>query len=176
MIPALTIEEIQDKSTRRYGEGEKKIVIIMLARYSIEAVQKSIINHYAHWNNYTEDIVDYYWLGYGAYIFPRKPSQILVGNFGDQSNVFFDGSVFVQEIRKLEELSNLPYKDTFGMLLCNYYDNRIHFDERNRVYFDLESYTIDGDKPLRDFSNHLIKFCQRNDNISEAVSFTRGLY
>lgn len=167
MIPAYTLDEIKESCQHRYEYGEKRIVGIMIARYTIS--QEIIKQQYSFWYYWTGKAVDFYWLGYGAYIFPERTGQYLVGDFGDEVNVYFDTKVFVAGIQELEIEAGLKYNDSIGILLCNFYDGHLHINES--AYIDL-MYLISQDK-LREFTNHLIKECKKSHDVADIIFWLR---
>ena len=170
MIPALTIDEIKKSCANRYEYGESRIVGIMIARYTIENSQKMIRRQYSHWHYWAGKALDIFWLGYGAYIFPGEPGQYLVGDINEEPNVYFDAKVFVDGISDLEFLADYKYKDSIGILLCNYHDGAIHLNES--AYIDFEVLTVGDDwkdRRLRDFSNSLITECKRSHDVAKVI-------
>lgn len=163
MLPAYTLDEIKKSCQQNYEYGEKRIVGIMIARYTIS--QEIIKQQYSFWHYWTGEAVDFYWLGYGAYIHPTEIGQYLVGDFGNEVNVYFDTKVFAHGIQELETEIGLKYNDSIGILLCNFYDGRLHIDES--AYIDL-MYLINQYK-LREFSNYLIKECKRNHDVADII-------
>ena len=69
MVPALTIKEIEKYCSYHYEYDEKRIIGIMIARYSIPQSQDMIQQQYDFWNRKTGHYLNVYWLGYGAYFF-----------------------------------------------------------------------------------------------------------
>jgi hypothetical protein len=171
MIPALTIDEIRKSCRNRYAYDERRIIAIMIARYSDENSQNMIRRHYSFWHYMSGKALDIFWLGYGAYHFPGKPGQIRVGNIDDEPEVFFDTRIFVDGIKQLEYVSKLSYNDSIGILLCNYHNGSIHLDES--VYFSIEKLVEDSQqRKLKDFSSMLIRECSSS---SDVVSVTHKL-
>ena len=162
MLPALSISDINKYCNYEYKQ-EKKIVGIMIARYSLPKSQKMIKEQYDFWHFMTGKDLNVYWLGYGAYYFPGKAGQYLVGNYGNQPNVYFDTNIFTRGIKELEQYKDIH--DEIGILLCNYYDNKIHLDES--VFFNLENLMKDSNSELRKFADYLICLCKNEDDVSK---------
>lgn len=130
----------------------------MIARYSIPLSQDMIKQQYDFWHTKTGKYLNIYWLGYGAYFFPNKPGQYMVGDYGDEPSVYFDTNVFVPEIEKLEQHQDI--QDEIGLLLCNYYNGKIHLNES--VFFNLEELMEDNNKKLRMFADYLLELSKKN--------------
>ena len=165
MVPAFTIKDINKDCGYKYDHDEKRIVAIMIARYSIPLSQNMIKQQYDFWHKKTGHYLNIYWLGYGAYYFPGEPGQYLVGNYGDEHSVYFDTNVFVKEVEKLEQYKDIH--DEIGILLCNYYDGKIHLNES--VFFNLEELMEDNNKKLRMFTDYLLKLCKKEHDVANAT-------
>lgn len=166
MIPGRTIEDIEKYCGCYYENINKRIVGIMIARYSNPSAQDMIKQQYDYWHIKTGKDLLVYWLGYGAYYFPNKSGQFFVGDIGDEPSVFFDTEVFVQEVEKLN--NHLTIHDEIGLLLCNYYDKKIHLDES--VFFELEELMReDNNKRLRLFAEYLFELSKGKNDVAEVT-------
>lgn len=165
MVPALTIKEIEKYCSYHYEFDEKRIIGIMIARYSIPQSQDMIKQQYDFWNRRTGHYLNVYWLGYGAFIFPNKQGQFLVGDYGNEPSVYFDTNVFVNEVEKLEQYKEIC--DEIGILLCNYYDGKIHLNES--VFFNLEELMENNNQKLRMFADYLLKLCKKEHDVADAT-------
>lgn len=172
MIPALTIEQIKRYCSNRYDYGEKRIVGIMLARYSIPQSEAMIKQQYDFWHTKTDRYLDIYWLGYGAYAFPGEPGQYYVGDYGDESSVYFDTKVFAHGVQKLEQFQEIH--DEIGILLCIYYNGNIYLNES--VFFNLENLMNDKNKNLREFANYLIELCKQEYDVAKVTVKLKARY
>ena len=165
MIPALTISKINEYCATRYDTDEKRIVAIMIARYTIPFSQDMIKQQYDFWHHMTGRYLDIFWLGYGAYHIPKESGQYLVGEYGNQPNVYFDTNVFIKGIEELKDFVEI--KDEIGVLLCNYYNGRIHCDES--VFFNLEEIMDNNNPKLRMFADYLLKLCKKEHDVSSVT-------
>lgn len=173
MVHALTIDDIERYCGYHFKDNEKGIVGIMIARYSNVFAQGMIEQQYDYWHRKTGEGFIVYWLGYGAYYFPGEPGQYLVGDIGDEHSVFFDTTVFVQEVEKLNKY--LTIHDEIGLLLCNYYDKKIHLDES--VFFELEELMReDNNIKLRLFAEYLFELSKGKNDVAEVTKKLKRKY
>ena len=93
MIPAFSLEDINNHCNYDYEYGEKRIIGIMLARYNIDASKDIVKQHFDYWNYFSGEKYHIFWLGYGAYAFPREPGQIRVEDVTCMPSVFFDNKI-----------------------------------------------------------------------------------
>lgn len=169
MITALTLDDIQNRCKYNYEKSEKRIVAIMIARYSIKPCREMIKNQYEFWHFRTGKSMDFFWLGYGAYAFPGSVGQYLVGDLCGEPSVYFDTQVFVEELSKLSRLADLKFNDSIGIYLCNYHDGNVHFNEG--AYLDIESLAKGNHQhDLRDFANYIIYECEKDCDIASVVN------
>ena len=168
MIPVLTLNDIQKICKSKYDFDEKRIVAIMIARYTIKDSQEMIKSQYEFWHYWTGKSLDFFWLGYGGYIFPRRDGQHLIGKLCDTPEVFFDTRVFVNEVQTLASIANIDYNDSIGVFLCNYYEGNLHFNES--AYINLDYFvTAEHKTDLRNFACDLIRICKKNHNVTDVI-------
>ena len=135
MVPALSMEEMLEEILRKYEYGEQRIVGIMLARYDVSLVQNVISECYRYWHKYTGRDFDIFWPGYGAYIpMDHKNESIQILNFfKNNDRVYFDLDAFVSFKKIIKKEYLIPYSDHFEILLVNYRDGKLHFNEYIKV-------------------------------------------
>lgn len=173
MIPALTLDDIRKECKEKYEEGERRIIAVMVARYTDENSQQMIQHQYEYWHYWSRNRFIMFWLGYGGYNSnPDKPGQYLLGNIGEVPSVYFDHKVFVEGVEELTQVSGLRRGDNIGILLCNYYGGEVHFDES--AYFNIDYMTNKKNREmLHRFSIDLMDKCAKNESVTEVVKSLR---
>ena len=125
----LTLEDIERICSERYGNSHRAVVIT-LARYSLKAVREMVDRNYEYWHHYSKNDVDLFWLGY--YIDEHSGSNATpfrLSSDGDACTIGFDTRQYVDDIKKLSSLMDHSFGHAIGYLICDYYDNRIHFEK-----------------------------------------------
>ena len=165
MLPAASISDINDHFKSSRYSGEKRIVGIMLARYTIAESRDMVKQHFDYWNYFSEERYHIFWLGYGAYALPGEPGQIMVEGVSCMPRVFFDNKIFIEGVNEITKSANIKYKDSIGILLCNFYANSLHLGES--VYIEIETLIKEHGKEFRKYMNDLIADCKKHNDISE---------
>lgn len=137
----------------------------MLARYNVQSVKKTIDECYLYWHYNTDKTFDVFWCDYGEYTVPEGSHIIPVVN-GDHL-AYFDLRAFTTAKNELNNLVKGKYNDHLQLILVNYYNGALHFDESVRV--DLEDST-DGSKPeIRGFMEWLTSECRSDYDVASLV-------
>lgn len=158
----LSLEDINRICSEHYDVGEKRIIVLVLARFTIPAVQKMIYINYDHWHWLTDKGLDFFWLGY---IHENHPS-IDYGNDKPLKNIKFDFHTYNEDIKSLSHITKYTPDDVIGLLLCNYYEGRIHYEQC--FYISIENLVQSSqDTKLRQFMNYLITASQKHCNIDQ---------
>lgn len=138
MEVALSIDLLKEKVCKKYDCGERRIVGIMLARYDIRLTKNVISDCYQYWHFNTGKFLDIFWAGYGAYLCPdeQTSTKIILDFPGNEDRVYFDLEAFISIKNRFNQVCDKKYKDHIELILANYYDGHIHFNESLKI--DLE--------------------------------------
>lgn len=138
MVSALDMEKLKYSLSNKYENGEKRIVGIMIARYDLPLTQKLIDSCYSYWHYNTGRTLDLFWIGYGEYLCPddETNNKIILKFDGNKTRVYFDRRKFISEKDSIYKIIKRRYNDRLELILVNYYDNYLHFDEFIKI--DLE--------------------------------------
>lgn len=138
MVDALSLNELQVKVQERYDYDEQRVVGIMLARYDIGITKEIVDQCYQYWNLNTRKYFDVFWAGYGAYLSPNDESttRTILQFSGNKRRVYFDLEAFIEIKDQFNSVFKLPYRDRLQLILVNYRDGKLHFDESLKI--DLE--------------------------------------
>jgi len=164
MIKALSLHDIFCNVANRYEKDEQRIIGIMLARYNIQAVKEMIDECFLYWDYNTGEFLDIFWCGYGEYAIPNGNNIIPVP--GGDHPAYFDICEFIRSKDQLNNLVKGRYNDNIQLILINYYNHRLYYDESVRI--DVEkSNTTNTD--IREFMEWLINECRGVSNVQELI-------
>ena len=158
----ITLDTINEMCSNLYREEEKRIVVVVLARYELDKVKKIIKNHYTYWNNATGAGVDFFWLGYGIHNNPGvndRAEEIT-------NAIVFDDDLYQKDTEKLMRSNIYKYGDKIALLLfdCNYGELKYE----NNLYLDIEALAQrEDDSKLKSFVSYLIKNCKEKKQIAD---------
>ena len=164
MIVASDLDEIISKVSKTYEFDERRIVGIMLARYNLPEVKNLIDSCYLYWHYNTGASFNIFWCGYGEYGIPEGDHIIRVT--GDRL-AYFDLKKFISSKRKLNRLVNGEYRDHLQLILVNYYEGKLHFDESARI--DLEQDIAETDGGIRGFMEWLTTECGAEFDVASLI-------
>ena len=138
MVEALSLSELQNMLRKRYDRDEQRVVGIMLARYNIGITKEIVEQCYQYWHLNSRKYFDVFWAGYGAYLPPSDESETktLLRYQGNKNRVYFDLDAFIEIKDQFINAFKLPYKDRLQLILVNYRDGELHFNESLKI--DLE--------------------------------------
>lgn len=135
MVEALTLEKLQQQVQDRYDYDEERVVGIMLARYGLSITERIIEQSYQYWHINSSRYFDVFWAGYGAYL-PRsdESSTKKILNYpGNDKRAYFDLEAFVEIKNQFKDRFNSPYHDKLQLILVNYREGKLHFDESIQI-------------------------------------------
>lgn len=165
----LRLADIENICYQRYGDKDRRVIVIVLARYSIESVQKIVKENYEYWHKISRNEADFYWLGYyleeceGKVSTPFKPSPD-----GGVYHLKFDMDTYVDGVVELNEILGKRLGYVTAYLLCDYYEGRIHFEKSVLIQIDdLLELDKDGGK-LRKATDCLFYACKREKDAYNA--------
>ncbi|SKC80034.1 hypothetical protein [Maledivibacter halophilus] len=172
MEVALSVDLLKEIVRHKYDYDEKRIVGIMLARYDISLIKNIISDCYQYWHLNTGKVLDIYWAGYGAYLCPdeQTSTKTILEFPGNNNRVYFDLDAFITIKNELNQVSDKKYKDHIELILANYYDGYIHFNETFKI--DLEKNFDENYVTIRQLVELLTNKCKSKHDV---VSLIREL-
>ncbi len=131
MIPACTITEINQALHYRHESDEECVVGIMFARYGIKLTQEIINECYQFWHQWSGNYFDMFWVGYGEYGYNAGDSVTKMTFPGNETYNHFNLNKFIETVAYVRERAGnkWKYKDTLQLMLVNYRDGQLHFNE-----------------------------------------------
>ena len=165
MIPALSIVELERRLSERYENEEKHIIGIMFARYGIKNIQDIISDCYLYWHLNSGVDFDIFWAGYGEYLPPDQESATkTILNFrGNNTRVYFDLEDFITFKDVAKKMSIIKYQDKFELLLLNYHNGELCYDEN--IIIDFEENLQGGNSNLRTVMEYIMEECKDCDDV-----------
>lgn len=169
MEVALTLESLNKKISNKYDYDEKRIVGIMLARYDIAAVRNIINDCYIYWHHNTGKYLDFFWAGYGAYLCDsEQTSTKIILNFnGNQDRAYFDLEAFITIKNKLNSKLKKQYKDRIQLVLLNYANGKLHFDQSFQI--DLEENLDENYTSIREIVEWITNECHSCHDVASLI-------
>ena len=169
-VPGNVGYKIRDQITSycngRYESGERRVIVIVIARYSLPIVKRMVSSHYDMWHYASDSSVDFFWLGYNAGPFPNNGGEENIGRLGDDRHVYFNTRQYLAGRQEIENATGYKPKDIVSLLLCDYYGDRVHYE--NSALIQIEPLLKDeNDIKLRLFMEDLIELCSKNDSVKE---------
>jgi hypothetical protein len=165
MEEALSIEKLRKRVRGKYDRDEQRVVGIMLARYNMKLTQKMIDECYVYWDHNSGKIFDVYWAGYGKYLSEKleSPTKTILKFDGNHSRVYFDLDAFVEIKNEFNEVFKKPYRDKLELILVNYRDGELHFDESVKI--DLEQNLDENLGRIRELMEFLTDECRAEHRV-----------
>ncbi len=159
MESALNIQKLNTKISQKYDYDERRIVGIMLARYDLPIAQSIIDSCYLYWHENTNDIVDFFWAGYGEYLCPTDETgnKIILKFNGNDTRVYYDRRAFISIKNEFNRIFKKPYQDKLQLILVNYYDGKLRFDEAIKI--DLEENLDSNFATIRELVEFITNEC-----------------
>ena len=172
----VSLDDIESYCSANYSKYQQRIIIIVLARFDLDDVKAILRRHYRYWNAITGKDIDFFWIGYSA------------GNTHDKSksenqkdlieHFEFDNASFIKDMKRLEKLTDIHFKDELGLLLLDCYQGNIRYDKH--IYLSIEKLAHqEGDTNLKKFFSYLIKVCGGGvclDNVEKKVKLKWLVY
>lgn len=165
MEEALSLERLKQKVSQKYDYDEKRIVGIIFARYDLPLTQEIINSCYSYWHMNTGKTINIFWAGYGKYIHPdaENEDKIILKFAGNENNVYYDRSAFVSIKREFNRIYQNAYQDRLQLILVNYYDGKLHFDESIKI--DLEDNLDPNFATIRELMEFITNECEEKYDV-----------
>ncbi|WP_026883552.1 hypothetical protein [Clostridium akagii] len=172
MEVALSIDLLNERVCHEYDYGEKRIVGIILARYNIGLTKDVISDCYEYWHLNTGKFLDIFLAGYGAYLCPddQTSTKMILDFSGNDDRIYFDLEAFISIKNEFNQVCDKKYKDHVELILANYYDGHIHFNEVLKI--DLEKNLDKSYSKIRQLVELITNECKSKHDI---VSLIRQL-
>ena len=170
----LSLIDIKNICFQRYGDKDQRVIVIVLARYSIESVRKMVKENYEYWHKISKNEADFYWLGY--YLENSKGKVSTPFRSSPDSGVYnlnFDIDTYVDGVTKLNLELNKRLGHVTGYLLCNYFEGKIHFEKSVLIQID-ELLLNDKESVLRKVTDCLFDACQREREAKNAGTIIKN--
>ena len=167
----LTLEDIDKICSETYDYDEKRIVVIVMARFTLPEVKKMIYRHLEAWHYFTEQSLDLFWLGYIA----DKTPSISYEDEHPLKHIRFDYRSFTADLNRLSKITKYSPDDVVSLYLCDYHDGHIHLEDS--IYIDIENLAQQEiDTKLKRFFHYLITVCKKNHCVKDVrLKLTRKL-
>lgn len=161
MLCAYTKTRLEKNVRERFEQGQSAIVMIMMARYSIDMVKQMLKENYDYWSISAGKILDIYLAGYGAYL-PSdkncKDNQAVEG-----TDLYFSNKAFKTFKDMLYSDMGLQYDDRIEIFLVDYHSDRLHYNDALRI--DVGESVDENQDNLRKLIAFLINACGKYSDI-----------
>ena len=176
MEEALTLQRLKQKVSYKYDYDEKRIVGIMLARYDLPLTQSIVESCYLYWHYNTSKTIDFFWAGYGEYLCPDEESsnKIILKFDGNDTRVYYDRKAFISIKNEFNRIYKKPYQDKLQLILVNYYDGKLHFDQSIKI--DLEENLDSNYATLRELIEFVTNECAETYDVADLVRKLKSEY
>lgn len=170
MEVALSIDLLKEKVSSKYEYGEKRIIGIIMARYDISLTKDVISDCYQYWDLNTGKFLDIFWAGYGQYLCPEEQTSTkTILNFsGNNNRVYFDLDAFISIKNEFNQVLDKKYEDHIELILANYYDGKIHFNEVFKI--DLEKKDDENNSTIRKIVELITNECVAKHDVVSVIS------
>lgn len=174
MEEALSLERLKQKVSQKYDYDEKRIVGIIFARYDLPLTQDIINSCYSYWHKNTGKTINIFWAGYGKYIHPdaENEDKIILKFAGNKNNVYYDRSAFVSIKKEFNRIYKNAYQDRLQLILVNYYDGKLHFDESIKI--DLEDNLDPNFATIRQLMEFITNECEEKYDVVNLARKLKG--
>ncbi|MBE6789898.1 MAG: hypothetical protein E7535_01750 [Ruminococcaceae bacterium] len=174
MEEALSLERLKQKVSQKYDYDEKRIVGIIFARYDLPLTQEIINSCYSYWHMNTGKTINIFWAGYGKYIHPdaENEDKIILKFAGNENNVYYDRSAFVSIKKEFNRIYKNAYQDRLQLILVNYYDGKLHFDESIKI--DLEDNLDPNFATIRELMEFITNECEEKYDVVNLARKLKG--
>ena len=166
MVEALTLHALQSEIQERYEHDEQRVVGIMLARYDIGVTSEIVEQCYQYWHLNSRKYLDIFWAGYGAYLSSsdESPTKIVLNYRGNKNRAYFDLEAFIEIKEQFHQAFKMPYKDRLQLILVNYRDGKLHFDESLKI--DLEENLDPNYAKIREIVEFITAECHSEHQVT----------
>lgn len=113
--------------------------------------------------------LDIFWAGYGTYLCPdeQTSTKIILDFPGNEDRVYFDLEAFISIKSKFNQVCDKKYKDHIELILANYYDGHIHFNESFKI--DLEKNLDENYSTIRQLFELIASECRSKHDIISLI-------
>ncbi len=166
MVEALTLHALQSKIEERYDHDEQRVVGIMLARYDIGVTNEIVEQCYQYWHLNSRKYLDIFWAGYGAHLSSsdESPTKIVLNYRGNKNRAYFDLEAFIEIKERFNQVFKMPYKDRLQLILVNYRNGKLHFDESLKI--DLEENLDPNHAKIREIVEFITTECHSEHQVT----------
>ncbi len=166
MLDALTYQEMLkniERNSERYGIKNDTIGIL-LTRPDLET-GRDILNSLEYYHFRTGKSINFYLPGYGAYWDDTYPDRKVVTEI-DGVKWYFSNEMFVRFEENIERYSSWKYSGESELLLLEYKNNRISFENMMQFYLDqmLRDKVIFS---IHNFFEQLFRLCKDKETLIE---------
>lgn len=166
MVEALSLNELQNKIRERYDSNKQCVVGIILARYDIKTTKEIVEQCYQYWHLNSSKYFDVFWAGYGAYLSPfdESATKTILKFKGNEKRVYFDLEKFIEIKDQFNSVFKSPYKDSLQLILVNYRDGNLHFNES--ININLEENLDPGYAKMREIMEFVTLECRSGQDVA----------
>ncbi|GAB6109029.1 hypothetical protein [Fusibacter bizertensis] len=164
MIEAITYKYMKDELLRKY-RGRNKTIAILLVKPNKSQSSEEILNNISYFHQRSEDKLDIFLPGYGAYWGDSIPDSINVCRV-DYTDWSFSNKHYVEFIKKLETISKFKYSGGSELILIDFVDKDLSFEKVVRVKLEraLRDEAIDS---IEEFIENVISRFIKSTNTYE---------
>lgn len=156
MIHACTKTRFEQSVKEHFDKDESGIVMVMMARYTIDAVKKMLSENYEYWHLSSGKTLDIYLAGYGAYLPSENANRDNKPVEG--TNLFFNNRAFKTFKDALYSDLGLKYDDRIELFLLNYTDGKVQYVNALRI--DIGASTEGNQEEIRKLMAFIIRESQ----------------
>lgn len=161
MLHACTKTRFNISVKERFEQGQSGIVMVLMARYSLDMVKHMLRENFEYWDGETGRVVDIYLAGYGADLpadDKNKDNKPVEG-----TNLFFNNKAFKTFKKALYTDMELEYDDRVELFLLDFFDNKIHYKGALRI--DVGASVQENQEDLRKLMAFLTNACGKYSDI-----------
>ncbi len=155
MINACTKTRFEQSVKERFEQGQSGIVMVMMARYTIDTVKTMLRENYEYWDIASGRIVDIYLAGYGAFL-PNDNTNT-DNKQVEGTNFFYNNRAFKTFKDALYSNMGLEYDDRIELFLLNYKNGNVEYSNALRI--DVGASSIGKQEEIRRIMAFLIRVC-----------------
>lgn len=162
MLEAITYQQMLQAI--KNSKIQEDIIGILITRPDLE-VGKSILGSINYYHHATGNNLNFYLPGYGAYWYGKYSDGKEVCQI-DGVTWSYSDKMFVEFINDLQKYSTWTYSGESELLLIEYREGRLYYDEMIRFY--LENMMRDNVIfSIPAFFQQLFRICKKNDNLEQ---------
>lgn len=172
MIEAITYKSMRDELSRKY-KGRNKTFAILLVKPNKSQTSEEILNNISYFHHRSEDKLDIFLPGYGAYWGDTIPDSVNVCRV-EYTDWSFSTKHFVEFIDSIESISKMKYSGGSELILIDFIGKDISFEKVVRIKLEkaLKDEAIDSVEEL--IENVISKFIKtsRTFDLSDTLTLT----